>query len=93
MLPSGSEGRYLETENEYKVYSAELCGIYEALRAISYTYTGIPNQSSKVLHVFTENQAAIQALQDPAAISGQVRSLLKGSFNVSTFSKGKELEW
>ena len=93
VLPSGSESRYLGTENEYTVYSAELCGIYEALRAISYTYTGIPYQSSNKLYIFTDYQATIQAVQDLVAISGQVGSSLKGSSNVSTFSEGKELEW
>ena len=89
VLPSGSEGRYLGTENEYTVYSAELCGIYEALRAISYTYTGIPNQSSKVLHIFTDNQAAIQAVQDPASHirSGQI--IIKGIIQCLDFLRGK----
>ena len=89
VLPSGSEGRYLGTENEYTVYSAELCGIYEALRAISYTYTGIPNQSSKVLHIFTDNQAAIQVVQDPASHirSGQI--IIKGIIQCLDFLREK----
>ena len=32
-----NEGRYLETEKEYTIYSAELYGICETLKAVSYT--------------------------------------------------------
>ena len=91
VLPSGSEGRYLGTEEEYTVYSAELCGICEALRAISYTIT-ITDQSPKIFHMFTDNQAAIQAVQDPASHiqSGQI--ILDGIVQCLDFLRGKGIQ-
>ena len=74
VLTSGSEGRYVGTEKEYTVYSAELCGICETLRVISNTLLDTPHQTSRIYHIFTDNQAAIQAVRDPASHirSGQI---------------------
>ena len=91
VLLLGSEGRYLETEEEYTVYSAELCGICETLRAIFYTTT-ITDQSPKIFHMFTDNQAAIQAVQDPASHiqSGQI--ILDRIVQCLDFLWGKEIQ-
>ena len=74
VLSSGSEGRYVGTEKEYTEYAAELCGIYEAIRAISNTRLDTRHQNPRIFHIFTDNQAAIQAFRDPASHirSGQV---------------------
>ena len=74
VLPSGSKDRYVGTEKKYTVYSAELCGICEALIAILNTFLDTPNQTPQVFYIFTDNQATIQTIQDPASHirSGQI---------------------
>ena len=55
MLLSESKDRYLETEKKYIVYSAELCGIYEALKAISNILQDSPHQILRIFYIFTDN--------------------------------------
>jgi ribonuclease HI len=64
----GTRRFQIGTPDTHTVYAAELTGIDEALRQLL-AYQ--PNLPSKVMTIYTDNQATIQALRDPGAPSGQ----------------------
>ena len=86
VLPWESKGRYIGTAKEYTVYSAELCGIFEALRELS--QSGF-HQWPTIIHIFIDNQAAIQAVRDPASHvrSGQI--IIEGIVQYLDLLRGK----
>ena len=60
---------YIGSSEWYTVYSAELCGIVIALEMI-YAIRGLIKKDKKVI-INTDNQASIQAIEDPGKHSGQ----------------------
>jgi ribonuclease HI len=64
----GTRRFQIGTPDTHTVYAAELTGIDEALgQLLAYQ----PNLPSKVMTIYTDNQATIHALQDPGVPSGQ----------------------
>ena len=69
--PASKEVRrmYMGNSEWYTVYSAELCGIVIALEMVQ-ALGGLVQKDRKVI-INTDNQASIQAIEDPRTHSGQ----------------------
>jgi ribonuclease HI len=66
-----SQRRYLGTDSQSTVYAAELSGIEMALAKTKRKIENKPTDTAREVIIFSDSQAAIQAVQNPQRPSGQ----------------------